>query len=228
MKNYLPQHATIDEACAWLSAETGEVWTQPRLLESNLTPWFWIDYDANHPYLFGGKIEGYLARMVFQGDIARLGVERSTVRVNMFTTHDGEVIKVEPGVCVALSDLRYLRCDLEAEALLVEETVQAAQTPEVEGKQGTIRGATKHEVATAFDGLLFDHAHWLRNLASPPKWLVACRVCLGSKTASALWNPAVIALALLDRGVDLKKLDAAFTHLKEWRGEWREKSSGER
>ena len=46
----------------------------------------------------------------------------------------------------------------------------------------------------------------------------------GSKKTSALWNPAEIAVALIDKGVPLKKLDSVFIGLKKWINEWQDKS----
>ncbi len=233
MTNYLPQHATIEEACEWLSAETGENWSQSRLLESNLTPWFWIEYDSNHPYIFGGKIEGYLARAVFQGDITRLAVERSTVRVNMFTTHDGEIVKAEPAVSLALSELRYLRDDLEEEARCTN-NAEPAQVPGIAANSGTSRGLEKKEIANAFAGLHFDsYEKWEKNLATPPDWLKRCCVTPGRRGhhTSALWNPVDIGLALLDKKISLRELNSVFnktTALVEWKAEWREKTANER
>jgi hypothetical protein len=86
-------------------------------------------------------------------------------------------------------------------------------------------GLPKNKVMVAFDGLRFDYEHWGRNLASPPNWLIACRVEKGSKKTSALWNPAQIAIALLDKGITVKKLDAVFVGLADWKDEWHKLSA---
>ena len=73
--------------------------------------------------------------------------------------------------------------------------------------------------------MVFDREHWSKNLATPPKWLIDCRVALGNKSISALWNPVLIAAALRDKGIQLKKLDAVFVSLRDWSDEWREVSA---
>jgi len=89
----------------------------------------------------------------------------------------------------------------------------------------TNRGIPKQEVITAFGELHFrDYSRWNKALGAPPQWLKPCRVMKGSKKTSALWNPADIAVALIDKGVPLKKLDSVFIGLKKWINEWQEKS----
>jgi len=87
------------------------------------------------------------------------------------------------------------------------------------------KGITKQLVANAFEGIPFDHDHWIKNLATPPKWLLECRVAKGSKKASATWNPVLIAAALFDKEIPIKKLDAVFVDLNSWADEWQEASA---
>ncbi len=95
------------------------------------------------------------------------------------------------------------------------------------GKQvvGAVRGITKRQVMNTFEGLHFDHDHWGRNLASPPKWLEECRVAKGNKKISATWNPVLIAAALSDKDIPIKKLDTVFVRLPDWVDEWRDTSA---
>lgn len=86
------------------------------------------------------------------------------------------------------------------------------------------RGITKQQAITAFSGMHFNEERWSRNLADPPKWLADCRVARGNKNISAMWNPVFIALALLDKGVPLKRLDSVFVRLRDWAGDWSETS----
>ena len=88
----------------------------------------------------------------------------------------------------------------------------------------TSKGITKEQVKNAFEGLHFDRDHWGKNLASPPKWLVECRISKGNKKTSALWNPVLIAAALFDKNIALKKLDAVFVGLSDFSLEWSSKS----
>jgi len=114
-KPYLPNRATIQESCLWLEAETGEHWTLPRLLECGMQPHFWLDFSPGYPAIFGSRTEGYLAPMIFQGDIDRLSTERSDVVLVTWTlAHDGTPIKaLEPHAWpVSIDDLRFLRKDI--------------------------------------------------------------------------------------------------------------------
>lgn len=99
----------------------------PRLLETGLMPWFWLDYSRGWPAIFGDRKEGYLAPMVFTGDTFRLEVD-GTALVTMTRTHDGTPMKIEPGIPVPLSDLRFRREDLEeiAAATLARHGLNAA------------------------------------------------------------------------------------------------------
>lgn len=90
------------------------------------------------------------------------------------------------------------------------------------------RGIDKRKVMYAFQDIKWDYDHWGKNLSTPPDWLKTCRVARGDKNTSALWNPADIGLALLDKKIKLKKLDAVFVSLNDWADEWREKTTLER
>jgi len=83
-----------------------------------------------------------------------------------------------------------------------------------------VKGIEKQRVIAAFEDLHFNGARWGKTLGAPPKWLKPCRVIQGNKTTSSLWNPVQIAVALYDKGISIKKLDAVFVHLKDWADEW--------
>ena len=92
-------------------------------------------------------------------------------------------------------------------------------------KKEAVKGLTKQQVIVAFEGLHFvTDEQWSRALANTPKWLEPCRVMKGNEKTSALWNPALIAVALLDKHVPIKKLDVVFIGLKDWTDEWQEVS----
>lgn len=126
--DYLPKDATIEQACDWLHSKTGQVWILPRLLESHLTPHFWLDYKPGYPAVYGDRIEGFQTRMMFQGDICRLESDGGDALVNMFAAHDGSLIKTEPGLRVPLSELRFKRDELEHVAEMIN-TAQAQRSP---------------------------------------------------------------------------------------------------
>jgi hypothetical protein len=111
--DYLPKLATAAQACKWLQKENGGSWTLSRLLESGLMPWFWLDYTAGRPAIFGNRLEGYLAPMVFAGDIQRLEVDGAEALITMTHAHDGQIIKIEPGIKAPISELRFKRDDVQ-------------------------------------------------------------------------------------------------------------------
>lgn len=127
--DYLPKDATIEEACNWLQAKTGQTWVLARLLECHLTPHFWLDYKPGYPAIYGNKIEGYQTRMMFQGDLCRLESDRGDALVNIFTAHDGTLVKVQPGLRVPLSELKFKRESVERVAEIINKTAQNAATP---------------------------------------------------------------------------------------------------
>ena len=128
--DYLPKDATIEEACNWLQAKTGQTWVLARLLECHLRPHFWLDYKPGYPTIYGDRIEGYQTRMIFQGDLCRLESDRGDALVNMFTAHDGTLVKVQPGLRVPLSELKFKRESVERVAEIINKAAQPlAATP---------------------------------------------------------------------------------------------------
>lgn len=87
------------------------------------------------------------------------------------------------------------------------------------------RSITKQRAINAFDGLHLDRAGWNNALSDVPKWIEPCRVSRGrkgDKSTAATWNPVLIATALFDKEVPIKKLHAVFVDLPDWADEWRE------
>lgn len=90
------------------------------------------------------------------------------------------------------------------------------------------RSITKQQAINAFDGLHLNRNGWNNALSDVPKWIEPCRVTRGrkgDKSAPATWNPVLIAAALFDKGVPVKKLDAVFVSLNDWADEWCEASA---
>lgn len=127
--DYLPKLATIEQACAWLHAKTGQTWILARLLECHLTPHFWVDHKPGYPQLFGHHTEGYLTRMVFQGDLTRLEADGADALVQMFTAYDDTIVKVEPAWRVPVSELRFKREAVERVAEIINCAVPEKTTP---------------------------------------------------------------------------------------------------
>ena len=200
MTDYLPKDATIEQACNWLQAKTGETWILPRLLECHLTPYFWLDYKQGYPTVYGNRIEGYQSRMMFQGDLCRLESDGGYALVNMFAAHDGALIKVEPGVRVALSDLRFKRDRVERVAEIINKQKTApAQSPAtpapvVPDEVDLTMVATRTELIDAFGKFTDMDKSWFDNLTDAPK-LKAARKYTGQggrHSAEPLFCPYLV------------------------------------
>lgn len=87
-----------------------------------------------------------------------------------------------------------------------------------------VKSLTKKQVVNAFGNIHYSLEQWSKYLATPPKWLASCRVAKGNKSTPSSWNPVQIAIALMDRNIPVKKLDAVFVGLKDWQTEWSEAS----
>jgi hypothetical protein len=83
---------------------------------------------------------------------------------------------------------------------------------------------TKNAVINAFTGLHFNRDQWARYLVNGPEWLRACSIEKDNSGAPATWNPVLIALALLTKGITIHKLDSVFFEMKDWAKEWKRKS----
>ena len=85
----------------------------------------------------------------------------------------------------------------------------------------------KRTLALAFNGLHFSYERWVKNLASPPKWLVSCRIAKGTKSNStpSTWNPVKIALELSGKEITPNRLDLAMAKIPEWAEEWERESA---
>lgn len=113
-ENYLPKQSSIDEACKWLELATKDNWSLKKILEHGVMPWFWLDYKHGLPdVIFGGKIEGYLAPVVFASDVQRIAADGYEALINMSRTHAGEIIKFTPALRFSVDELRFLRDDLK-------------------------------------------------------------------------------------------------------------------
>lgn len=146
MSNYIPRLANIAETCEWLAAETGEQWTLPRLLEAALQPWVWLDYSPEHPAIFGDRHEGFLAPFVFMSDTFRLEADRQSALMTMTRTPDDNLLKIAPGLRIALDELRFKREDVTQLAADLRAPAPAAPT-----EQAANRPDYDAELAALFD-----------------------------------------------------------------------------
>ena len=78
---YLPAWATLQEAQEWLEELTASRWPLPRILGAVPVPSLWLDARGAPPAVFdrvfGGRAEGYLAPLIFSGDLNRLKIDRT-------------------------------------------------------------------------------------------------------------------------------------------------------
>jgi len=242
----LPFRATINEACAWLAAQTGTPWTLARLLEHELTPYVWLDYDPAYPELFGDANGGYAAPIFYAADIARLAGGSEDVLITR-TKDAYKIIAVlpEPGFTRALADLRFLKKDVEklagrlkhaasapvevsdgTTAWTRESTLQEPQpAPRPAAKESQL-GITRAEVLAAFGPVVRMNLEKALDDAIGIFGDDGARVKASVRKSkrNAVWNPVTLALGLHDvYRAPLGALKRAFkTHdcLLEWEANW--------
>ena len=228
--DYLPKDATIEEACNWLQAKTGQTWVLPRLLECHLRPHFWLDYKPGYPAIYGDRIEGYQTRMMFQGDLCRLESDRGDALVNMFTAHDGTLVKVQPALRVPLSELKFKRESVERVAEIINKAAQPqAEPPAPVVADSASNGPlplTTGDIAFCFDGIRWNEQQWRKPLGDKPKWLQSCVAIPGQRGVSETrWNPVLMAAALVRDGhAQARSIRARFQtkpQLKDWLEAWK-------
>jgi hypothetical protein len=202
--DYLPKLATIEQACAWLHAKTGGIWILARLLEMGLTPWFWLDYSPTAPSkIFNGRFEGYLAPMVFAGDTHRLEADGTDALVNITRTSEGELLKIEPGMRVPLSELRFKREDLQnLVATLPQPAPEVAAIPDRGIDFAAL--ATRQQLIAAFGAFTGMDASWFTNLKDLPK-LKAARKVVGHGSKGHTTEPYFCPFEVMQWLVDPKR-----------------------
>jgi hypothetical protein len=228
----LPFRATIAEACAWLEAQTGTPWTLSRLLENELTPVVWLDYDAAYPDLFGDANGGYAAPIFFKDDIAHLAAGSEDILITF--TKDAYRLPArlpEPGFRRPLDQLRFQKSDLDRLAAKLKQDAQAPQPePQAASKAATESqsGISKDEVLLAFSAIVrMDLARALDEaigIFGDDGSRVKASVRKSKR--NAVWNPVTLALGLHDvYRAPLGALKRAFkSHdfLHAWQGNWEE------
>jgi hypothetical protein len=231
----LPFRATSDEACAWLAQQTASPWTLARLLEHELTPYVWLDYDAAYPELFGEASGGYAAPIFFEGDIARLAAGSEDILITL--TKDAYKIVArlpEPGFRRPLAQLRFQKKDLERLAGKLKYDAQAVpqrhqQSPAKAGAASESQsGIGKAEVVAAFARIVRLDLDQALTEAIGIFGDDGARVKANARKSkrNAVWNPVTLALGLHDvYRAPLGPLKRAFkSHdfLHAWEGDWEE------
>jgi hypothetical protein len=226
----LPFRATVEEACAWLAQQTGTPWTLARLLEHELTPYVWLDYDAAYPELFGDANGGFAAPIFFEDDIARLAAGSEDVLITL--TKDAYKIVArlpEPGFRRPLDRLRFQKKDLERLAgKLKHEALAAVDKPAAKAAAASESqfGIGKAEVLEAFGRIVRLDLDKSLDEAIGIFGDDGARVKASARKSkrNAVWNPVTLALGLHDvYRVPLGPLKRAFkSHdfLQAWEGDW--------
>lgn len=220
----LPFRATTAQACDWLAQQTGTPWTLARLIENGLTPYVWLDYDADYPELFGDANGGYPAPIFFEGDTRRLAAGSEDVLITI--TKDAYKIVAQlkpPGFRRALHELRFLKKDLQRLASTLKREAEPVKIAAATQSQS---GINQEQVLTAFAGLVkIDLEHALGS-GGGIFGDEGARVKGSARKAKnkAVWNPVTLALGLNDvYRVPIPHLKRAFnTHdfLHLWAAEW--------
>jgi hypothetical protein len=224
----LPFRATTADACAWLAQQTGSPWTLARLLEHQLTPYVWLDYDPAHPELFGEATGGYAAPIFFEGDIARLAAGSEDVLITL--TKDAYKIVArlpEPGFRRPLDQLRFQKKDLERLAgKLNHEALALQQPPAKAAASESQSGIGKAEVLEAFGRIVRLDLEQALDDAIGIFGDDGARVKASARKSkrNAVWNPVTLALGLHDAyRAPLGPLKRAFkSHdfLHPWEDDW--------
>jgi hypothetical protein len=222
----LPFRATTAEACEWLAQQTGAPWTLALLIENEVTPYVWLNYDADHPDLFGDANGGYAAPIFFEGDTRRLAAGSNDVLITMTKDVYRIVAKLpSPGFRRELHELRFLRKDLERLASKIKRDAEPAPV-KVQVAKESQAGIDKAQVLMAFGGLLKIDLEQALDGAGGIFGDEGARVKGSARKGKnkAVWNPVTLALGLNDVYripiPRLKRAFDAFDFLDAWAMEW--------
>ena len=222
----LPFRATTAQACDWLAQQTATPWTLARLIDSGLTPYVWLDYDAAYPALFGDANGGYAAPVFFEGDTRRLAAGSDDVLITM--TKDAYKIVATlppPGFRRPLDELRFQKKDLERLAAQLKRDAEPKPV-KIETAQKSRDGINTEQVLAAFGTLVrIDLAKALADgggIFGDEGARVKGSIRKSKK--HALWNPVTLALGLNDLyRVPMSRLSKTFkahAFLDGWDAEW--------
>ena len=218
----LPFRATTAQACHWLAQQTGTPWTLARLMENGLTPYVWLDHDAEYPALFGDANGGYPAPIFFEGDTRRLAAGSEDVLITITKDVYRIVTRLPPpGFKRELHELRFLKKDLER---LAGRLKREAEPAPIEVARESQSGIGREQVLAAFSSLLkIDLAQALDG-GGGIFGDDGARVKGSGRKARAVWNPVTLALGLNDvYRVPMSHLNRAFNaheFLDAWTAEW--------
>lgn len=222
----LPFRATSEQACDWLGQQTGSPWTLARLLENGLTPYVWLDYDANYPELFGDANGGYPAPIFFEEDTRRLAAGSEDVLITITKDVYKIVAKLKPpGFRRQLHELRFLKKEVEKLAGKIKHEAEPKPV-KVETARESQDGIGKDQVLLAFGSLVRIDLEAALATAGGIFGDEGARVKGSARKGKnkALWNPVTLALGLNDvYRVPISHLRRAFKahgFLDAWDPEW--------
>ena len=218
--------STTTQACDWLAQKTSTPWALARLIENGLTPYVWLDYDADHPALFGDANGGYAAPIFFEGDTRRLAAGSADVIITI--TKDVYRIVTQlppPGFRRELHALRFLKKDLERLANKLQREAEP-KTVEIEEVKESQTGINKDQVLAAFGRLVKIDLEQALDSGGGIFGDEGARIKKFSKNAKnkAVWNPVTLALGLNEVfRVPIPHLKRAFDahdFLSVWTSDW--------
>ncbi|MGV8898023.1 MAG: hypothetical protein ACOH2B_02095 [Burkholderiaceae bacterium] len=193
-------------------------------MENGLTPYVWLDYNADYPELFGDANGGYPAPIFFEGDTQRLAAGSDDVLITI--TKDAYKIATQlkpPGFRRALHELRFLKKDLER---LAGKLKHEAEPVKIAAAMESQAGINKEQVLLAFASLVKIDLEQALGSGGGLFGDDGARVEGSAKKAKnkALWNPITLALGLNDLyRVPMPHLKRAFNahdFLHAWVAEW--------
>jgi len=222
----IPNNATTEETCAWLSARTGSAWDLARLVEAGITPHVWLDYSEEYAGLFAQGITRYPAPIFYIEDTKRLATGAGDVLIRMTRDSDRISFKLKPpGITMPLDALRFFQRDI---ADLLESILHPKEDPIAPPPKEILKGITKDEVLRIFGGMA--KLDLEKSLASGIGIFGddGARVRKNSRAGknTHLWNPVTLALGLNDvyrvPMSHLKKAFATQADLRPWKAAWLE------
>lgn len=224
----LPNRATTEETCLWLSGQTGTPWNLARLLENGLTPYVWLEHSAEYADLFAEGITAYAAPVVFIEDTQRLAAGSDDVLIRFTRDSDRLAIQLKPpGLRMPLDALRFFQRDVAklADELLHPKPVEPVQ---VAAPMESKNGISKEQVLSVFGGIVKMDLDKALAAGQGVFGDDGARVRKNSRAGknSHLWNPVTLAFGLHDvHRVPMSHLKKAFATqplLREWKDAWLE------
>ena len=201
------------------------------MIENGVTPYVWLDYDADFPELFGDANGGYAAPIFFEDDTRRLADGSADVLITITKDANKIVTKLAPpGFRRSLDELRFLKKDLERLANKLEREAKAAAEPAPvinEAAMESQDGIYKAQVLSAFASLVKIDLAQALDSGGGIFGDDGARVKSSTKKArnKIVWNPITLALGLNDvYRVPMSHLKRAFDtqeSLDAWADEWR-------